>query len=350
MKPTWLEENLLIQKGYPLIAGVDEVGRGPLAGPVAAAAVILDPSADHDWYEDLDDSKVVPPRKRQQLAKLIQTHASAVNVAFVESQEIDAFGIVPATKTSMARAIAGLKVRPDHVLVDAVPLPEISIPFRAVTKGDALCRSIAAASIVAKVARDRRMRQEHRIHPAYGFSRHKGYASPEHLKKLNELGPCSIHRRSFAPVRNLLQPPADVSASTRSRGRIAEAAAAVFLESRGYRVLERGFTCRWGEIDLVAQHGETIAFVEVKSRRSSSMGTPFESITRKKQRSLVLSAQEFIQQRSLDNVAWRIDVVAARLKASNDGAYSFEHLENAVMVFLRIAVQPLTRQNGRGVD
>ena len=333
MKPTWLEENLLIRKGYSLIAGVDEVGRGPLAGPVAAAAVILDPNADHDWYEDLDDSKVVPPRKRQRLAKLIQAHASAVNVAFVESQEIDAFGIVPATKTSMARAIAGLKVKPDHVLVDAVPLPEISIPFRAVIKGDALCRSIAAASIVAKVARDRRMRQEHRIHPAYGFSRHKGYASPEHLKKLGELGPCSIHRRSFAPIRDLLQPPADVSASTRSRGRAAEAAAAVFLESQGYRVLERGFTCRWGEIDLIAQDGETIAFVEVKSRRNSSMGTPFESITPKKQRSLILSAQEFIQRRSLENAAWRIDVVSARLKASNDGAYSFEHLENAVMGF-----------------
>lgn len=333
MKPTWLEENLLLRKGYSLIAGVDEVGRGPLAGPVVAAAVILDPRAGHEWYEDLDDSKVVPARKRQQLAKLINAHASAVNVAFVESQDIDAFGIVPATKTAMARAIAGLKVRPDHVLIDAVPLPEISIPFQALTKGDSLCRSIAAASIVAKVARDRRMRQEHRNHPAYGFSRHKGYASPEHLKKLKELGPCSIHRRSFAPIRDLLQPPTPLSASARSRGRAAEAAAAVFLESRGYRVLERGFTCRWGEIDLIAQHGETIAFVEVKSRRNSSMGTPFESITRKKQRSLILSAQEFIQRRSLENAAWRIDVVSARLKASNDGAYSFEHLENAVMGF-----------------
>ena len=309
------------------------MGRGPLAGPVAAAAVILDPRAGHDWYEDLDDSKVVPPRKRQRLAKLIKARATAVNVAFVEAREIDAFGIVPATKTAMARAIAGLKVRPEHVLVDAVPLPETGIPFRALTKGDALCRSIAAASIVAKVARDRRMRQEHRIHPAYGFSRHKGYASPEHLKKLDELGPCPIHRRSFAPVRDMLRPPAAASDSARSRGRAAEAAAAVFLESRGYRVLERGFTCRWGEIDLIAQHGETIAFVEVKSRRGSSMGTPFESITRKKQRSLILSAQEFIQRRSLENATWRIDVVSARLKSSNNGAYAFEHLENAVMGF-----------------
>ena len=221
--PTWIEEDRLIQQGYRLIAGVDEVGRGPLAGPVVAAAVVLDPAANLPWYNDLNDSKLLSPNKRNRLAPRITYGAIAVGIGAAESDEIDAIGIVPATRAAMTRAIANLSVRPDHLLIDAVPLSEPGLPYRHLVRGDSLCRSIAAASIIAKVARDSRMVTEDAAYPGYGFAKHKGYPSPEHLECLARLGPCPIHRRSFAPVRAMLEPVSAYSTpSPMSRGRTCE--------------------------------------------------------------------------------------------------------------------------------
>ena len=331
--PTWAEELRLWDQGYHAIAGVDEVGRGPLAGPVVAAAVILDPTKTANWHSYLRDSKALSSRQRQRLAVLINDQAQAVGIGFVGHQDIDSLGIVRATRLAMTQAISALPVSPDHLVIDALPLPESGLPFRAIIKGDALCRSISAASIVAKVARDAHMDAEDLAYPGYGFARHKGYGTSEHLKQLAELGPCPIHRRSFAPVRALVQPPTDVvPSSAMTRGRAAEDAAALFLQDHGYQVVERNFTCRWGEIDLVAYQGEKIAFVEVKARRSNYMGSPWESVTPGKQRKLILSAQEYLQVYGLEVRPWRIDVIAVKLGIGGS-VQSLEHMENAVSGF-----------------
>ncbi|MEE8442675.1 MAG: ribonuclease HII [Dehalococcoidia bacterium] len=331
--PTWAEENRLLQLGHRLIAGVDEVGRGPLAGPVFAAAVILDPHAGHPCYEDLRDSKALSAAQRQRLAPLITQSAVAVGIGATGPEEIDAVGIVQATRSAMAQAVASLSIQPDHLLIDAVPLPEAGIPFRSLIKGDSLCRSIAAASIVAKVARDQHMVREDAAHPGYGFAQHKGYPTSEHLERLAHLGPCPIHRRSFAPVRALISPSPEAVPSVRGRrGRIAEEAAARHMESNGYQVLGRNFHSLWSEIDIVARQGDTLVFVEVKARHHDRMGSAFESVTRRKQERLILTAQEYLQRHNLQENNWRVDVIAIRL-GPEDSVVSLEHLENAVMGF-----------------
>ena len=194
----------LLREGYRFIAGVDEVGRGPLAGPVVAAAVILDPAANAPYYDKLRDSKALSPSQRAQLAPLITRTALGVGLGEAGPEEIDEFGIVKATRLAMARAVGNLSIEADCLLIDAIPLPEAGISFHSIIKGDALCRSIAAASIVAKVARDQQMVKEDAYYPWYGFARNKGYPTPEHLEHLARKGPCPIHRRSFAPVRAIL--------------------------------------------------------------------------------------------------------------------------------------------------
>ncbi len=332
--PTWNEELRLRDQGYHAIAGVDEVGRGPLAGPVVAAAVILDPTKTEKWHGDLRDSKVLSSLQRQRLAAVINDEAQAVGLGFVAPEDIDSLGIVRATRLAMTRAISGLSVSPDHLIIDALPLPEAGLPFRAIIKGDALCRSISAASIVAKVTRDSHMNTEDSSYPGYGFARHKGYGTSEHLKQLTRLGPCPIHRRSFAPVRVLVQPPTETPPhKAMTRGRAAEEAAVRYLEDHGYQVVERNFTCRWGEIDLVAYHqGQKIVFVEVKARRSDALGSPWESVTPSKQRKLILTAQAYLQARGLEIPPWRIDVIAASL-GPEGSVQSLEHLENAISGF-----------------
>jgi ribonuclease HII len=182
------------------LAGVDEVGRGPLAGPVVAAAVVLPESG---WPEGIRDSKKLTAAARERLDALIRG-CGAVGVAVVEAEEIDRLNIHHATLTAMARAAAALPTRPAHALVDGKFLPALGIPATAVVKGDAQSLCVAAASIVAKVARDRIMARAAESHPAYGWVRNKGYPTPEHLLALGRHGPCPLHRRSFAPVAKLI--------------------------------------------------------------------------------------------------------------------------------------------------
>ena len=188
--------------GYHAIAGVDEVGRGPWAGPVVAAAVILpaDPDTLAPLLGKVDDSKRLTPRQREQLFGAIQQLALAVGVGRVAASEIDCIGIAAATRQAMTQALDALASRPDFVLLDFLTLPELSLPQRGVPHGDALSLSIAAASIIAKVTRDRWMVEQAAIYPGYGFARHKGYGTAEHHAALVRLGPCALHRMSFAPV------------------------------------------------------------------------------------------------------------------------------------------------------
>ena len=186
---------------------MDEVGRGPLAGPVVAGAVILPIRPAGEWVELIDDSKRLTPAKREEAFPLICWRAVAFGTGAASSEEIDALGIVGGTRLAMTRALDFLAVRPDFLLLDAFPLVGVAIPQRAIIHGDALCLSIAAASIVAKVTRDRLMESEDARYSGYGFARNKGYATREHLDGLTALGPCEIHRRSFAPVRSLIEGP-----------------------------------------------------------------------------------------------------------------------------------------------
>lgn len=193
-------ETHAIANGLWPLAGVDEVGRGPLAGPVVAAAVILDPDA---VPHGLDDSKNLPAARREELFALIMESALAVGVASATAAEIDTINIRQATLLAMRRAVTALPVMPVSVLVDGNDPPVLRCPCESIIGGDALIASIAAASIVAKVARDAMMARLCRRYPAYGFSAHAGYATPRHRSALAEHGPCPEHRYSFAPVKGV---------------------------------------------------------------------------------------------------------------------------------------------------
>lgn len=191
----------LFERGLRLVAGVDEVGMGPLAGPVVAAAVVL-PAEVH--LPGLDDSKKLTPALREELDAAIREQAFAVAIGQAEVAEIDRINILQAGLQAMRRAVAGLAVAPEHLLVDARTIPDVSVAQTALARGDSRDGSIAAASIVAKVHRDALMRRLDGLHPGYGLARHMGYATAEHLHALRTLGPSPIHRRSFQPVRDLL--------------------------------------------------------------------------------------------------------------------------------------------------
>lgn len=184
-----------------LVAGTDEVGRGPLAGPVVAAAVILDPA---NPVEGLTDSKRLTPARREALDRAIRDRALAFSVIHVAAAEIDRLNILQASLQAMAQALAALSPRPEAALVDGNRLPTLDIPAEAVVGGDLSHPPISAASILAKVARDRWMVEADRRYPEYGFAGHKGYPTPAHLAALERHGPCELHRRSFAPVRRRL--------------------------------------------------------------------------------------------------------------------------------------------------
>ena len=197
-----LEKGLGAQ-GYSLVAGVDEVGRGPLAGPVMAAAVILPLglTGDEPWLGLLDDSKALTPARRAKADAAVRQNCLAVALGSASAEEIDDVGIAQAGISAMLRAVANLSITPEHLLLDFVYLDRCHLPFETIIKGDSISYSIAAASNVAKVARDRWMEEADRLYPGYAFARNKGYPTAQHRSRLMEVGPCAIHRRSFGPVR-----------------------------------------------------------------------------------------------------------------------------------------------------
>lgn len=201
MGPTQEFERVARLCGYRRVAGIDEAGRGPLAGPVVAAAVILPARC---RLLGIDDSKQLPANDRELVYTAILEHAVGVGIGSADVAEIDRLNILEATRLAMRRAIDQLAPPPDYILIDAVVLPGVNVPTRPIIKGDSLSVSIAAASIIAKVTRDRLMARYHEIFPEYGFLSHKGYGTAEHLERLARHGPCSIHRRTFAPVQEVM--------------------------------------------------------------------------------------------------------------------------------------------------
>lgn len=191
---------MIVRQRGVLVCGVDEAGRGPLAGPVFAACVIL---REQDPIDGLADSKVLTAQKREELAVEVRNRAAAWAIASASVEEIDRINILRASLLAMKRALEQLTLEPHEVLVDGLHCPEVRFSSRAIVDGDSLVAEISAASILAKTARDTRMRELHGLYPDYGFDRHKGYSTPEHLAALQRFGACPIHRRSFAPVRSL---------------------------------------------------------------------------------------------------------------------------------------------------
>jgi ribonuclease HII len=245
------------ERGLTLIAGIDEAGRGPLAGPVVAAAVVLPEELP---FTGIDDSKKLTPEKREKLFGLIREHAVAFGVGMVPHTVIDEINILRATHRAAREALSALGSAlgrsPDHALVDGDPIPDLAVPQTPIHKGDELSTAIAAASIVAKVTRDRLLVEYDSLYPGYGFAEHKGYGTPAHLAALTRLGPCEIHRRSFAPVsstgsfteeyetfKRLLLAAGDLSALERAASKIAASSKALdpYELSRLRRLYKRAY-------------------------------------------------------------------------------------------------------------
>ena len=204
MRPMlWRYERMANAMGYTVVAGVDEVGMGPLAGPVVGGAVVLPIGA---RIPGLDDSKLLTADERERVDRIIRRRALAVSICAVDHAQVDSLGLIRARHLATAGAVAGLALHAEYLLVDAWDVPEAPLPQMAVVRGDRTCASIMAASIVAKVARDRAMIEYDRMYPGYGFAGHKGYATPAHRAAIRRLGPSPIHRTSWAPFREFAAP------------------------------------------------------------------------------------------------------------------------------------------------
>jgi ribonuclease HII len=202
--PNLNHEIELRSRGYGLVAGIDEAGRGALAGPVVAGAVILPTAVYLSWFELVRDSKQLNPGQRRSLFQLIGSESVAVGVGIISNQAIDSVNILRATKMAMMQAVENLAIRPEFLLIDRLGLSQCPVPQLGITGGDKTCLSIACASIIAKVTRDRIMEELDQVYPGYGFADHKGYGTRRHLCCLERLGPSPVHRRYFAPVRNVI--------------------------------------------------------------------------------------------------------------------------------------------------
>ena len=264
----------LQEKGYNLIAGVDEAGRGPLAGPVVVAAVILPPLFVH---HPLDDSKRMTATARQIACEEIKNAAIGWRTGMASVEEIDRHNILGAVHLAVNRALTSIEPSPLFALVDGLPLASCPVPHKAIVGGDGRCRVIAAASVVAKVERDAIMVALDLEYPGYGFASHKGYGTSAHYRALGELGPSPVHRRTFLKKGDQLKLDApDVDESPQQWGIRAEKMVAADYSSRGYHVTDRRWRGGGGELDLVCLSRDEIVMVEIKAARSQTAGSPLE--------------------------------------------------------------------------
>ena len=304
-----------------IIAGVDEAGRGPLAGPVVAAAVILPNSYN---LEGLDDSKKVTPKKRSQLFVEIQHQATAIGVGVVVAAEIDKTNILQATQQAMKMALGRLKPRPDLAVIDGYGLPTQIIPNKGVIKGDQSVDVIKAASIIAKVTRDKMMEQYDIIFPVYGFKKHKGYGTREHMDKLRLNKACAIHRKSFKPVAAAMP----TLSWLRKEGRIeqwGEQVAAVYLIDRGYEILFMNVYCSpYGKIDIIAEKDEVIILILVNTYSKKQLGTTSQNIDQNKLKKLEATINKYAVDMQVEKDI-SLDVICVYLQPF---APKFEHFKS----------------------
>lgn len=293
-------EKGLWQGGYSRVAGVDEAGRGPLAGPVVAAAVILPPGLK---IQGIKDSKMLPTPRRKELYSLILEKAQASAIIEVGVGYIDRHNIHQAGLEAMRRAVRGLKVPPDFLLTDGFPVPGLPAPQEPIRGGDRLSLTIACASILAKVYRDALMEKYHQEYPRYGFDRHKGYPTREHYEALALYGPSPLHRRSFNLIGNR-------PGSRKELGRLGELYARDHLVEKGYTLLEENYNSPRGEIDLVAREGDDLVFIEVRTFSSLDWGGPGESVNKSKQDRLRVAASFYLARHDCFSMNARFDVVS----------------------------------------
>lgn len=388
VEPTFLNENRMREKGYRLIAGVDEAGRGPLAGPVVAAAAILPADLDPHVLAGVRDSKQLSESARERYYEIIVKTAVSFAAAYCSPREIEILDIRKASLLAMQRAVENLAIPPDYVLVDGRDYPALSIPGEAIVKGDQRSVTIGAASIIAKVTRDRMMDALHIRYPQYGFDRHKGYPTQHHRDALQLFGGSPLHRKTFAHVpspefipqvtadfRTVVErlsetPPEEVllniekeletlSLSAMERdylihriqfirealqkadrlrtpasvdvGAGKESLAAEYLQKKGYRLWERNYHCREGEIDLVVNRESLIVFVEVKSRSSQKFGMPSEAVTATKRRKIIRAAERYLYERGLLE-GWYIRYDIVSILAPKNQSPLIEHIEDAFRV------------------
>ncbi len=293
------------------LCGVDEAGRGPLAGDVYAAAVIFPPDC---RIEGLDDSKKLSPKKRDALYKEIREKALAYSVASASVAEIEELNILNAAFLAMERAVEGLPRMPKLVLVDGNRNPSLPVHSLCIVKGDGTSACIAAASILAKVERDRHMEQMAGLYPQYQFDKHKGYGTALHYQMLDQYGPSPIHRPSF--LKKYTQGEESPAAK---RGRIGEEAACAHLVQEGWRIRSRNWACLYGELDVVAEKDGLLAFVEVKARKEGARVSGREAVGLSKQKKLVQAAALYLQQVPSGYTA-RFDVCEVTLSGGKNPA------------------------------
>ncbi len=385
---TFLREQELHKNGYRLIAGVDEAGRGPLAGPVVAAAVILPDEIESHLLAGIRDSKQLNENTREHFYRLLTRLAKNYAIGQASPREIEEINIRQASLLAMKRAIEKLNLSPDYILVDGRDYPNIDIPGETIIKGDERSISIGAASIIAKVIRDRIMTSMHTFYPDYGFDQHKGYPTKYHRIALQLFGASHMHRNTFSGViENTLiaetrhpfqeslkamrrcQSESDVEAcktqietknlsekerfylehhlqaikekirektslalpNTREKGSGWEHFALRELQKKGYMLWEKNFKGHYGEIDLIVCKGAQIVFVEVKARTSKKFGTPNESVTKRKQKAIIQTAEEYLYRRDLHE-GWdlRYDVIS--IYAPKGEKPVCEHIKDAFRV------------------
>ena len=298
-------------QGYSRVAGLDEVGRGCLAGPVAAGAVILPPCPPSELRAVARDSKQLSPRQRETAYAVIVKSALSYSVGWAAAAEIDRNGIVPSVRFAMRRALSKLRPAADSLLIDALSLQEVNLPQKSIIRGDSKSLSIAAASIVAKVERDSLMSNLAEEYSGYGFESHKGYGTERHMAAIRRLGPCPEHRMSFSPLNR--EPRRSPQVSRTEIGKWAESFVALAVEDLGMRVVDRNYSTRFGEVDLIATAGDTLVFIEVRARRSKAFATPAETVSGRKSQRLVAASHRYLQTTDIPWENWRIDVASVEL-------------------------------------
>jgi len=305
-----------------LIAGVDEAGRGPLAGPVVAATVILD---EQNRISGLADSKKLTAKKREKLFQEIMQHAE-VGIGVVDVEEIDKNNILKATQKAMYKAMGALKTKPDKALIDGYALPNQIIPNKGIIGGDDKIDCIRAASIIAKVTRDRMMQQYDIIFPEFGFARHKGYGTILHMEKLSEYKACPIHRKSFKPVNENL-PTITWLKSQRRIGQWGERLAALEYFNNGYKIHALNHYCApYGEIDIIAEKENELVFTEVKTAAGKTLGGVEGQVDEVKLQHLSNAIDKYIMDNEIQNDI-RLDVFAIILGKNGPALKHFKGIE-----------------------
>ena len=289
------------------ILGIDEVGRGPLAGPLVVGAVIL-PEEKPDWVEELKDSKKLSVKKRESLNEIILKEAPAVGLGWVFAEELDNVGISEALRLATKRAVKSVQELHEafsQIVIDGkvnfLSLTPLEKYVTTVVKADNLIKEVSAASIVAKVARDHYMYELGLKYPGYGFEKNVGYGTAAHMKAINELGVCPEHRKSFEPIKSMVgfdrdgDGVVDVVKNTTIIGAKGETAVCKYLEQKGHKIIERNFKTKFCEIDIVSIMGDKLYFTEVKYRKNANYGGGLAAITSDKQKRMKFAAEVFLK-------------------------------------------------------